>query len=47
MLVPKLTQKNGLEDMMVIEFMAKKKGHLSNFKIIKPLADGCDEVAWR
>ncbi|MFK7949285.1 MAG: TonB family protein [Saprospiraceae bacterium] len=42
---PKEAQKNGTEGVTVIEFVVKSNGNIGDFKIIKPLADGCDKAA--
>lgn len=42
---PEAAQKNGTEGTAVIEFVVKKDGQLSDFQIVKSLADGCDAAA--
>lgn len=42
---PKAAQKNGTEGTTVIEFIVKSNGQVGNFKIVKPLGDGCDAAA--
>ena len=42
---PKTAQKNGTEGTTVIEFTIKKNGYAGDFKIIRPLGDGCDKAA--
>lgn len=42
---PKEAQKNGTEGITIIEFVVKNNGHVGDFKIMKPLGDGCDKAA--
>lgn len=42
---PEAARKKGTQGVTVIEFVVKKNGHVGDFKIVKPLGDGCDKAA--
>jgi protein TonB len=42
---PQLAKENGIEGTVVVSFVVRKNGKLSDIKVVKSLGSGCDEQA--